>query len=245
MILKQILLITVLVVLSACSESGASDNPVQSDPMPDNELRSGIYDGYEYNYIHAESQVAYLILHGGGWTHGDISAGNIENICKELFDKKGLTVVNLNYPLSTETVHSREVIDWINKASADLKVAFNVKRWILVGTSAGANLGALIVPLSPENYQAFFGFYGVYDLSAGDELNDTVNQRKDIFVPGGDYSEYSPSRKYWPEVPAYLWHGDSDSVVHIEQSEDFRVTSGGELTVMHGLDHGFRVVDYL
>lgn len=214
--------------------------------IKDGQLHSDTQSGYPFNYICNSSQVGYLVLHGGGWTQGSIDDYPVDDICEELFAKRGKTVVNLHYPLATATVHSSTMVGWLNDAAQDIMTAVGVKRWILVGTSAGANLGALIARLNPHLYESFCGFYGVYDLTKDSEMNTTVNQRKAVFVPGADYSNYSPTLKTWPdELPAYLWHGDADATVYLEQSIDFAVQCEGRLDIIPGAIHGFKAVDYL
>lgn len=222
------------------------NKPKNISIIRDGNVHAGHYSGQSYNYVCNSSQVGYLVLHGGGWTHGDNDQPNVDDICKDLFAKRDMTVVNLNYPLATKKMHGRKMVNWINDAAIHLSRLMGVKRWILVGTSAGANLGALIVPLHPNLYQEFNGFYGVYNLRKGHQMNPTVNQRKLVFVPRKNYKRYSPTCMPWPKsVPVYLWHGDADTVVNFQQSIDFKNHVNGKLHVLIGKNHGFKVIDYL
>lgn len=90
------------------------------------------------------SSACLIYMHGGGWAKGDIDSS--ESLAWGLADVTDAMVVSVGYRLAPEHVFPAAfndcyaVLEWVSANAADLGI--DAGRIILVGDSAGGNLGA-------------------------------------------------------------------------------------------------------
>jgi len=195
------------------------------------------------------SDTLLVLIHGGGWVGGDKIARNFDDglIVNYVSCRYGMNVASINYTLATSdeptapVKGSPYVLDNIHVAIEVIKERTWAKRVVVLGTSAGANLGYLAAIRYPDLINGFIGFYGVYDLR--ETVDFQANVADMIAQYTGNETERleggSPIEYPRPHTPYVLYHGDSDVVVNARQSEIMR-SSMIEVNILPGYDHAFK-----
>lgn len=163
---------------------------------------------------------AILVVHGGGWNS---RSGDMSGLSRYL-TQQGLVVFNITYRLAPAVHYPAPVEDvtdalnWLrNNAN---KYGVDPERIAGWGYSAGAHL-ILLVGLNPKNkMKAIVGGGSPTDFSIFDPVGKLVTG----FIGGNFYEkkdawlEASPVRHVDKKSPpVFLYHGQSDSLVPIEQ----------------------------
>jgi acetyl esterase len=193
---------------------------------------------------------AIVLVHGGGWTHGDKNEPQIVQAAKDMANA-GFAVFNINYPLATETVSGYPMeLEAIGAAVRHVKVNsakyyVNRGRVGLLGGSSGANLvhtaGLLINKSSPGAVRAVSGlsgytqlwetYLGALDALAADPNNESVktglrNIEWYLGCPGTPCSEAtadaaSPYDNVNSYCPVNDIHNSQTETVPLEQVYNF------------------------
>jgi acetyl esterase/lipase len=171
-----------------------------------------------------------ILLHGGGWVSGE---KEYMNGYARALALSGIAAVSINYRLACDTVHCDDILDDVDSAicfvgAHSAEWAIGSKRPALLGYSAGGHL-ALLFACSRDHRRrvgAVVSLAGPADLQ--DSLlwkspglladirlltGDTLPEHWDIFSP-----VYFANN---PHPPLLLIHGNSDSVVPINQTCTF------------------------
>ncbi|OJZ88638.1 hypothetical protein ASPFODRAFT_205751 [Aspergillus luchuensis CBS 106.47] len=105
-----------------------------------------------YKPLSPEANGAVMIyFHGGGWALGDLEGE--DNICRVLCVQAMLNVVSVDYRLAPENPHPAAIQDAITALrwvfQNNVTHGFDMSKIYVGGTSAGANLAAVLSQLSP------------------------------------------------------------------------------------------------
>lgn len=200
--------------LFACGGGGGGGGGEQPQPVP--EKKAGVL----------------VFVHGGGWTMSPpvLPAPSTAGL-PELAAEIGFDYAAITYPLSTANYHSfpdahRSVADQLRAMRSQYQ------RVYAVGSSAGANLVALVALESPDAVDKVALFYGVYDLPAMDaEFNALYS---DLYA--ADLYSASPAHIGHIKIPHHLWHGTGDQLVPYSQSTGY---DDEHTTLVEGAPHGF------
>jgi pectinesterase len=175
---------------------------------------------------------AVILVHGGGWSSGDKTAG-VDPLFAAL-SKRGLGWFSINYrlapkhryPASLEDVET--AIRWVKQHAAEFDT--DPKRLALLGESAGGHLVAMAVMRAKEDTRvaAAIPFYAPVDLESDTERRGGLSlSLRDLF--GRSYviddqatqllREASPINYVQPGLPPFLLvHGTADMSVPYSQS---------------------------
>jgi len=206
-----------------------------------------------------------ICIRGGGWTGGSKEADNFDGGADipRLSNDEGIAVACINYQHASlgnptaPTPTSPNVLDNIKVAIENIKARVNPDRTILLGTSAGANLGMCAHLRWPELADGFIGCYGPYDIDPAYsfDFSNEVNNRIAIFT--NDEAERiqaaSPARSPNDRPPSLFIHDTADKVVRVNQTY---LMEGPDDVILHaeGEGHGFRplvepylspIIDYI
>jgi len=201
---------------------------------------------------------AILLIHGGGWVHGDRSQLRGYGI---QLARYGLVCVASEYRLSGEAVWPAQIHDvkaalrWM-RANAD-QYGVDPSRIAVSGNSAGAHLALMLAGLADGQMEGDGGNPGVTtDVSAvvaiypptelrvihpNDAIGLLLGGKVEREVEDGA-SPLAYVRRGYP--PTMLVHGNADEVVPVEASFAMYhalVTAGApcDLHVFHGEPHAF------
>ncbi|RZF20377.1 hypothetical protein DAY19_14535 [Halobacteriovorax vibrionivorans] len=187
-------------------------------------------------------QECILHFHSGGYVTGDELTG--AQFCQALYNESGRTILCPDYPLCPE-VTIPEIVDWSLKLLLDLKKR-GVKRFILTGTSAGANLVTLCalenakrsdqldikeIHLITGHYQSDFDSDSAHRFESGEEsglsksmllkLLDYAISDRDIHLQDPDiFPLYSDDLSLLPRTNIYVAKYDvlyDDSIMFYEK----------------------------
>ncbi len=245
---------------------------------PYHELRQDVVyaevDGFPLRYDHyrplgiAGPAPAVIVVHGGGWAHGDPSqaAGNALH-----FARRGIATVSIAYrlaprhrfPAALDDV--RRGIRYVRAHAAELGV--DPDRLALLGLSAGAHLAMLahvapgVAALEPDlpadladvpdDVRAVMLHYGPYDLArrgvtvdGWDPIGDFLGPRAadEAWVRTASPIHHAPHAR----APVLLVHGTADTVVSHRQSERMHeaLLAAGRaaaLLLLEGAPHAFQL----
>ena len=92
----------------------------------------------------ADARDLYVIVHGGGWTKGDKSGGDIWPDKVAHWAPKGVAVAALNYRLVPEVTPSQQAEDIGHALKALRSDRYGFEKIVLIGHSAGAHLALLL-----------------------------------------------------------------------------------------------------
>lgn len=185
---------------------------------------------------------ALLCLHGGAWLRG---SQRQYSSWGPYLAARGFAVVAVDYRLTTQVSPAWPGVyedvcrawDWMRDQASSLRI--DVNRLGTVGDSVGA-LMAAILSLDEERQRqvrAMVGVYGIYDLIDWWTLTQPPRRTDDPVgrlmgttpaAARAAYESFSPlhrvEAKGGSPSPAYLIiHGDSDGIVHHNQSERFTI----------------------
>ncbi len=182
---------------------------------------------------------AVIMVHGGGWSHGDKSGGINKGWMvpmDEPLSHAGFAWFEINYrllpkypyPACLDDVQS--AIRWVKAHAADYRLDPN--RIALAGESAGGYLVDLAAARADESTRvnAVVSFYGVYDLVAhakakgiGGNLGPLfgITQLDQETIP--ILRAASAAAYLKPGLPPFLLvHGDADQISPYQNDVDFR-----------------------
>lgn len=175
---------------------------------------------------------AVILVHGGGWTSGDKTAG-VDPLLMP-FSKSGLGWFSINYRLAPKHRYPSAVEDveaairWVKEHAAEFNV--DPKRLALLGESAGGQLVAMAVVRAKDDTRvaAAVPFYAPVDLEEDTERRGGLSvSLRDLF--GRSYEvdaqaaqllrEASPINYVHSGLPPFLLvHGTADMSVPYSQS---------------------------
>lgn len=169
-----------------------------------------------------EGRAAVLFFYGGNWQSG--RRQDYRFVADTLF-RLGVDVFVADYRLYPE-VRFGEI-------HADARDALALVRehhsgpLVVMGHSAGAQLGSLLALRHPETVQGFVGLAGPYDF-----FPFTEPGHEDLFAPESAYPESQPVNFVRPDAPPlYLLHGYDDNRVrrgHSKSLMEKQQAAGGE-----------------
>ena len=200
------------------------------------------FNDHSYDAIVTGSSVGYLFIHGGGWTEGSRTDGYMGDPIA--FGKiRKTTTLNADYPLARPDGNKYPApIDYLEKLLKSASKRYGVTSWIVVGASAGANIGALLCQRVPMRCHRFVGYYGCYDLTRFEDFNDEVSWRIPVYTARPESA--SPVLQAWPSnVSVTLIHGADDSWVSPQQSKVMSDTTGYPTVIIPNVNHAFNIVD--
>lgn len=193
---------------------------------------------------HTGNVPVVFFVHGGGW----ITGSNVQfaHQSQELA-KNGITGVRLTYRFISQGGNYSNVIqdvldaiDFVRQRKDEFHLDFT--KVGLAGGSAGGHLAAMAAQLTPECicFDGFNGLYDAYDLDlsrfgGGPFTGTTAAEKKNA----------SPIYSLKANIPnTYLYHGNEDLTIDINQSYRFRdtiIAKGGNAIVLtyEGVGHSF------
>jgi acetyl esterase/lipase len=205
-----------------------------------------------------------IVIHGGGWAHGDKAAGIIVSVLNAT--KRGYAVASMNYRLSGEAKFPSQIYDVKGairflRANAK-KYNLNPEKIAVWGDSAGGHLASLagtsggvleVEDITMGNIeqsskvQAVVDWYGPIDLAKMDK--DNSPERNLIGSPLAEVPDLA--KKANPvtyiskdDPPFFIQHGSKDAAVPKEQSVLFgaalkKVLGKGKVTleIINGAGH--------
>lgn len=234
--------------------NSAPDNAV--DVPPSTEVRPGV-DAWviEPGSGSSEAGAVIVLVPGGGWVAAD--PGGLVPLAKALSDD-GATVVGITYRTSSDGAYFPEPVE-----DVACGVAYAVReaqdrgllteQVVVVGHSAGAQLGALVAladdgfaargcPYEPVLANRLVGLAGPYDVTAlpgaASNLFGPEYPNPDDWGPGDPFTLVADR----PEVEVLLVHGAADTLVAPAFSEQFAralESAGHDVTAEYpaGVDH--------
>jgi len=202
-----------------------------------------------------------ILVHGGSWRSGDRQ--EMQWIPQALA-KRGYNVASIDYQLAPEALYPKPVedvfaaVDYLKSRSQELSI--DVKRMILMGRSAGAQI-AVAAAYQRSDIRAVIDLYGPMDLIWGYEnskpwhivdgqavigayLGGSPSDRRSVYEAASPVLHVSPSTP-----PTLILHGTNDELVSIEHS---RMLAGKlkenkiphELVELPWATHGFDFVSF-
>jgi acetyl esterase len=160
-----------IVTSEASARAGAAVSPVKISSNIN--YGPSTLDSYFVGAKKGPLRPAIVLVHGGGWTHGDKTDPKVVTIADDMA-RAGYAVFNINYPLASATVSGypmelqavRSAVNYVKKNSAKFYV--DPRRIGLLGGSSGANLvytaGLIINRTSPDTVGAVAGLSGLTQL---------------------------------------------------------------------------------
>jgi acetyl esterase len=182
---------------------------------------------------------AVIMVHGGGWDHGDKSGGKNKGWMvpmDEPLSRAGFAWFEINYrllpkypyPACLDDVQS--AIRWVKAHAAEYRV--DPSRIALAGESAGGYMVDLAAARADESTRvnAVVSFYGVYDMVAQAEakgiggnlgllfgISQLDNKTRPILWAASAAAYLKPGLP-----PFLLVHGDADQISPYQNDLDFR-----------------------
>jgi acetyl esterase/lipase len=218
--MKIYLVLFAFFILPSCATTVFSDYEFQNIfyKSKDNfEVKSDLYLPRQLK----EKNPIVIVIHGGGWRS---RSGDMASICKRLVNE-GYIALNITYRLAPEFTHPNQendvkaVLAWIQQNAVKYKIDTNkMYAW---GYSAGAhlafnlanekeaNIKAVVIGGTPTNLPAY-----PHSPMITQFIGATYQAKPDVWLqasPVSRVTEKSP--------PTFLYHGENDILVHIEQSE--------------------------
>ncbi len=192
-----------------------------------------------------ERHTAVYFLHGGGWHSG---SPTLYRFAGPYFAGLGFPTLVGGYRLAPEHIYPAQLDDVVNGLVAGLDLLADrgaeVKRVIVGGISAGAQLAALLVydrlrqsnsPLPGEILAGFFSICGPLDFSYC--TNPAISKMIEDFT-GADAAnrELANPIRYLrgdEQVPAFFIHGKRDPLVDVQNTISFstRLKQAGKCQV--------------
>jgi acetyl esterase/lipase len=214
-----------LMLFCACLLAGCATREVERD-LPYVADGSAAHLGDLYLPQGAGPFPAVLVIHGGGWIHGDRSDG--EGYARRLADA-GFAAYNIEYRLAPADRFPAQLDDvknalrWLSANATRLRI--DPERLGLMGYSAGAHL-ALLAGLAGEpdvpRVRAIVAGAGPADLSvypASPYIFQFIGGPPTEFP--AEYAAASPIHlASADDPPVLLYHGRMDRLVEIEQSRN-------------------------
>jgi acetyl esterase/lipase len=214
----------------------------------------------------AQKPLPLLIwIHGGAWLAGSKEGCPLVN-----HTQRGYVVASINYRLSKHAIFPAQLEDCqaairFLRKNAD-KYMIDPKRIGLAGASAGGHLVSLVGCVGSQtrgkpddvSVSAVVDYFGPSNFltiasqsKADSQLNHAADDSPEALLIGGPIQanqskakEVSPVTHVTKEAPAHLiLHGDRDTVVPVEQSEELHAKlkeagAHSELLVIKGGGHG-------
>lgn len=195
----------------------------------------------------AEALPAVIVVHGGGWKY--FSKAAVSGIA-EVLASQGFVAIAPNYRLSGEAKWPAQIDDlrralqWVRRHAPALGV--DPEGIAALGDSAGGHLAAML-GTTEAGLATVVAYYGVYDMVPLIGVGEgTVDNPIDELLP--DHSEEacrqaSPLYQVRSDNPPFLLiHGKADSVVPLQQTEEFaaRLQAEGvpvQTLYISGADH--------
>lgn len=213
------------------------------------------YDLYLPQRTRSRSLPLVVFIHGGGWVSGDKRNGLVDYYGSD-FINNNIAVASINYRLAPRSRYQTQNSD-VACALRDIshrapELGIDPSRIGLLGDSAGGLLAAMYAlhqtEAAPE-VRTVVEFYGTSDLSA--QLTRFPQYDRDAVAYLGTQSmtvAMAASPLYQPipkDVPPFLLlHGDKDTIVHPQQTEQFyeklsAVNKQTQYVVVRGAGHYF------
>lgn len=199
-------------------------------------------------------------VHGGAWRYGEPRLRGVQRLVE-----RDIATASVEYRLSGTATYPAPVRDvvaavqWVRANEPGWNI--DPDRVALLGGSAGSHLAALVAGapdqpnFQPEGFDADASaavdaavlHYGIYDLTGRDACAD--RNTKQFF--GDDCASESVVAEASPithvdatHPPVFLFHGDADELVPVEQSRRYRdaLDAAGvpvEYTELDGARHGY------
>ena len=206
-----------------------------------------------------------VLIHGGAWKSGDKRA--MAPYAAKLVER-GYACFSINYRLTPKGRFPNNVNDckaavqWLRRWSHRLNIySDRIAAW---GGSAGGHLSAFIGATDDDDgfnapeygtsgrVQAVVPLYGVFDFTGFENGRSSLGRNsyfKPVEGPLIDHlKKISPATYVTPDdPPVFLIHGVEDSVVPVEQSEDYSklLQENGirsELLLVEGAEHGLKPI---
>jgi acetyl esterase/lipase/lysophospholipase L1-like esterase len=228
-----------------------------------------LLDVYEPAGEATAKRPAVLLIHGGGWMHGDRTAPSMIAMGKALA-RAGFVAFSVEYRLVKKAPDSTE---WTNQYPAAIDDCREAVRWVRAnaekyrvdpaklgayGESAGGHLVAMLgtsdaadgAGQPSSGVQAVVDVFGPADLT-GDYTKlkvgaVVVQDLVDAFASTPEHkAEASPIKHIDDQTAAFLiFHGADDPIVPVQQSRDFhaaleKANRTTEYVEFAGAGHGF------
>ncbi len=194
----------------------------------------------------------YLYIHGGSWLRGDKNLVNIYDKTVHALRENGIAVVSIDYRFISQSGISSMIEDCLD-AIAFLRK--NIKKYNLDthhigvhGHSAGANLALIVgATLSKNSNDILF----IVDEYGPTDIVKLIQEKKHTpwwshLISTEELKLLSPIYMLHSKLPPiYIAHGDSDSVVPLQQSQELykelqKLHIKSSLHIIKDADHGYR-----
>ena len=213
-------LLAVFLVLSSCATTIFSNyqfKHITYKSKDNHQITSDLY----LPRVLKENNPVVIVIHGGGWRS---RSGDMSSICKRLVNE-GYIAINITYRLAPEFVYPTQendvaaVLNWIkeNKKiynidtekiyawgySAGAHLAFNL------ANEAGSNIKAVVAGGTPTHFPTYPASPIIINY-----MGSSYKSKPELWYEASPISRVSAK-----SPPTFLYHGENDFVVHIEQSE--------------------------
>lgn len=205
-------------------------------------------------YKIVKSDVAVLIVPGGGWVGTSIAPANFNNgeDVRTIAEQYGISVGICTYTTAREGFPTAQITrdnprrnrptHNVMTAAKMLKELSGAKYLTLVASSAGGQIAATTYSFYPDVIDRLVCFYGAFDLTKPEEFSKSVQAMIRTYT-GNQWNKKVGSSpvfdKKFPEKKYLLFHGDRDPVVHaIQSARMLKFHPQGELVVVPGKGHG-------
>ena len=213
-------LLAAFLVLSSCATTIFSDyefKHITYKSSDNHQIKSDLY----LPRLLKDKNPVVIVIHGGGWR---ARSGDMSSICKRLVTE-GYIAINITYRLSPEFVYPvqendvKAVLKWIEENKSNYRIDTDkIYAW---GYSAGAHLAfnlanepkskikAVVAGGTPTHFPTYPASPIIINY-----MGSQYKDKPDLWYQASPISRVSSS-----SPPTFLYHGENDFIVHVEQSE--------------------------
>ncbi|RME21013.1 MAG: alpha/beta fold hydrolase [Deltaproteobacteria bacterium] len=180
---------------------------------------------------------AVLLIHGGGWVEGDLSA--FESLAPR-FARRGIAAAAMNYRLGPVARWPAQLKDAHAALDRLLATQVDPERIAVWGHSAGGQLALMLALQRPEDVRCVVALGAPTDLEL---LARHGTERLDLVFDDDQLAAASPLHLRPPAPPPMLLiHGEADPVVPVGHARAMhaRWPQASELWELPDGDHGLR-----
>ena len=194
----------------------------------------------------------YLYIHGGSWLRGNKNLVNIYDKTMHTLRENGIAVVSIDYRFISQSGISSMIEDCLDAVAFLRK---NAKKYNLDthhigvhGHSAGANLALIVgATLSKSSDDILF----IVDEYGPIDIEKLIQEKKHTpwwshLISTEELKSLSPVYLLHSKLPPiYIAHGDSDTMVPLEQSKELytqlqKLHIKSSLHIIKDANHGYR-----
>ena len=198
-----------------------------------------------------EAAPIYVYIHGGSWLRGNKNLINIYNKTMHILRENGIAVVSIDYRFISQSGIDAMIEDCFDAVTF---LKHNAKKYKLDthhiglhGHSAGANLALIVgATLSKTSNDILFivDEYGPTDVMQLVQTKEKAPWWSHL-ISTDEFKSMSPIKMLHSKLPPiYIAHGDSDTMVPLQQSQKFyaqlqKLGIPSSLHIIKGANHGY------